>query len=267
MTKTSIIALALAAAACNACGPPPAVQSAATVKAGDLPADAAELEKAAAAFFAKGEPVAMENALVAYDKLRAQKPDDFEALWKSARAAFWVADYADTEKGRKSQFARACVEHARAAVKKDPKRVEGHYYLAACLGYVAETQTSGALEMVKEVAAEGQAAAAIDDKFEHAGAHRLLGMVYLRAPGWPTSIGDADEALTELQKAVELDPDFPVNRVYLAEALLKNDKAAEAGQQLEKALSLAKPAEPEWARLEPRWRAEAAELQKKVANK
>src|SRR5206468_3539257 len=58
-----------------------------------------------------------------------------------------------------------------------------------------------------------------------------LGLLYLDAPGWPTSIGSRTKARLHLRTAVELSPDYPENWLCLLEAFLKwGDKSAVQSQ-------------------------------------
>ncbi len=68
----------------------------------------------------------------------------------------------------------------------------------------------------------------------------MLGILHLRTPPPPTSIGSPRKALRLLQHAVELFPDYPENYLYLAEALRDNGRADEAREALRKVLE-AKP--------------------------
>jgi tetratricopeptide (TPR) repeat protein len=64
----------------------------------------------------------------------------------------------------------------------------------------------------------------LDPKFNYAGAHRALGLLYLEAPGWPISLGSHAKARQHLKKAVELSPDYPDNQLCWLEVLLKGDE-------------------------------------------
>lgn len=70
-------------------------------------------------------------------------------------------------------------------------------------------------------------AMALDSTVERAGPHRVLGRLHAEAPKIPFFTGwvDRDRAISELERAVELAPDEPLNRLYLAEALLAHRPA------------------------------------------
>jgi len=79
-------------------------------------------------------------------------------------------------------------------------------------------------------------ALALDPEVEDAGPHRVLGRLHSEAPKIPFFTGwiDRDRAISELETAVKEAPDEPLNRLYLAEALLDHrpGRKAEAVEQL-----------------------------------
>ena len=155
---------------------------------------------------------------------------DPEAAWRFGLACFDWADLAETS-GPRAEIAEQGIAASRQAVQLAPKAAAGHYYLGLNLGQLARTKKLGALKLVTEMEAEFLAAIEADEKFDFAGAHRSLGLLYLNAPGWPTSVGSRPKARLHLRAAVELSPDYPDNLLSLLEAYLKwGDKPAIASQ-------------------------------------
>jgi tetratricopeptide (TPR) repeat protein len=60
----------------------------------------------------------------------------------------------------------------------------------------------------------------LDEHFDYAGPDRFLGQLYFQAPTI-ASVGDRTKARKHLERAAELAPDYPENRLNLAEAYLK----------------------------------------------
>jgi hypothetical protein len=85
-------------------------------------------------------------------------------------------------------------------------------------------------------------AIAKDPSYEHAGPHRVLALVLIRAPGWPLGPGDADSGLEHARAAVGLAPDYAPNVLALAEALADVRERAGAKDAYEKAKALAEAA-------------------------
>ena len=66
---------------------------------------------------------------------------------------------------------------------------------------------------------------------EYAGPHRLLGLLYRDAPGWPISIGSKQKSKYHLEQAVKLAPEFPDNQIFLIESYLQwGEKSAAVAQ-------------------------------------
>jgi tetratricopeptide (TPR) repeat protein len=68
-----------------------------------------------------------------------------------------------------------------------------------------------------------QVVALLDEQFEEAGGHRILGRLHAEAPRLPfvTAWVDHDEAIWRLELAAELNPDALLTKLFLAEALLE----------------------------------------------
>jgi tetratricopeptide (TPR) repeat protein len=146
--------------------------------------------------------------------------NDAEAAWQFGRACFDWAEFAKNDDQRES-IAVEGIAVCRQVIARDPKSAPGHYYLAMNLGQLARTKTLGALKIVDEIEREFKTARDLDAKLDYAGPDRCLGLLYFDAPGWPASIGSKSKARQHLQRAVQLAPGYPENRLCLLEAYLK----------------------------------------------
>jgi tetratricopeptide (TPR) repeat protein len=135
-----------------------------------------------------------------------------------ARTAFDYADLAKTDDDRE-KIANTGIAAAREAIAANPNSAPAHYYLALNIGQVARTKMLGALKLLTEMEAELKTVIFLDPKFDYAGGHRTIGVLYLEAPGF--SVGDKTKARANLERAVQLAPEFPDNHLCLLEALLK----------------------------------------------
>jgi tetratricopeptide (TPR) repeat protein len=157
--------------------------------------------------------------------------NDSEAAWQFARACFDYADLA-TNKATRVDIARQGVAACRQLIARHPASAEGHYYLGMNLGQIADTKRNlSALRMAKEMEHEFLLVCDLDEHFDHAGSDRNLGLLYLEAPSL-ISIGSRTKARQRLRRTVELEPDFPENRLVLAEAYLKWGETADARHEL-----------------------------------
>jgi tetratricopeptide (TPR) repeat protein len=147
------------------------------------------------------------------------KPNDPEGAWQFARACFDRADYA-TNQVERALIAQQGIAPCRQLLARRVRIAPAHYYLGMNLGQLARTRGLGALKIVDEMEREFKMARALDEQFDHAGPDRNLGLLYLQAPRIG-SIGNRNKARQHLQKAVELSPDYPDNRLNYAEACLE----------------------------------------------
>ena len=148
---------------------------------------------------------------------------------------------ADAKKGR---------ELAETAVKMLPKSGLTHYLYAYLTGLEAENDPLHGLELVPVIEREALLASDLNPAIDRGGPDRMLGELYLRAPGIPVSIGDAEKAVAHYQRALAIAPACPENRMGLVEALLKEGDVEKACMHLHELLSDMPPARS----LEVSWR-------------
>lgn len=133
-------------------------------------------------------------------------------------------------------YAKNSQEKLNNFLSKKPQSGLGHYLLAYLIAKEAQLAPMKGLDLVPMMEQEAIAASKLSPQVDHAGPDRFLGELYLKAPSPPISIGDMDHALEHYEKAVELAPDFAMNRLGLATALLEDDEVEDACAQYETAL-------------------------------
>jgi hypothetical protein len=162
-----------------------------------------------------------QEVLAAAQKRYEAEPTNSVAAWQVGRACFELVTVL-TEPKEMEEIINEGIEAARASVVLDPTAAAGHYYVAITVGKLADLKRNlAAYVMVKEVEREFHKARELDERFCYAGPDRSLGLLYHQAPGWPISVGSRSKARKHLERAAELAPDFPENRLTLAEAYLK----------------------------------------------
>lgn len=164
--------------------------------------------------------------------------DDYDVLCGAAQALAFVAEN-ETRPNIRRDAAERGIVLARQARGLKSDRVEAHYWFAINVGLLADVDRSYGLDAVGEMEAALKRAIEIDEKYDYAGPLRVLGILHLRTPAPPVSIGSKRKGLRLLVRAVADFPDYPENYLYLAEALRDNDRASEARQALDKVLNAA----------------------------
>jgi hypothetical protein len=160
----------------------------------------------------------------------ARDPKDFEAAWKLARARYWLGRHLGEE--RRAQELEEGVAAARLAVAAQPVRPEGHFWLAANMGRLGETQgLLAGLKYRNAVKEELEEVLRIDPAFDRGAADRALGRWYARVP--PFLGGDRRKGEEHLRRALVHGPGNVATRFFLAELLLEDGRADEARAEFE----------------------------------
>jgi hypothetical protein len=209
------------------------------------------------------------EGVAAYERALKAHPDCLECSWKLLRALHFQGMFvARTKEEKQAVFDHGC-KVAEAGLDRLAQKVGGR----AKLTEMTPAQVAKAYTGVPEALAlhlwggihwalwgdvfghipaarQGvgdkvrrycEVVIAIDEKYENAGGHRLLGRLHTLAPHIPLITGwvNRDTAVTELRRAFALAPDFPLNGVFLADAVLRfqSDKAGEAREMLKKVVA------------------------------
>ena len=168
----------------------------------------------------------------------AADPARIEGLYGNARANVWLAGHEPVAADREAA-ALTAVQSAQLCTRKAPEAPVCSFWLALALGVQARERRSTAhdalprmVELLEQVVVERPT-------LEHAGPHRVLALVLLRAPGWPTGPGDPDLGLEHARQAVAREPGYPPNQLCLAEALAAVGEGLASRQALERGAVLA----------------------------
>ncbi|MFL6194966.1 MAG: hypothetical protein ACJ75H_12395 [Thermoanaerobaculia bacterium] len=210
------------------------------------------------------------EAVAAYERAVKEQPERLEGYWKLLRALHYKGDFTtDSKEAKQKAFGRG-KEVAEAAFDRLAKRTAGS---REKLDALAPAQAARAVAGVPEakplflwsavhwglwgdvfgrlaaarqgvgdrVRRDAEVLIALDERYEDAGGHRVLGRLHTLAPKVPFVTGwvDRAKAVSELRKAVAIGPDNLDNHLFLAEALLEHQsaKAGEAREILRRLLA------------------------------
>jgi hypothetical protein len=172
----------------------------------------------------------------------AQDGRDFESAWKLARTRYWLGGHAPAAERKK--HLEAGIAAARAAVAADAKRPEGHFWIAANMGALAESfGLRQGLKYRGEIRDELLIVLKIDPGYQQGSADRALGRWYFKVPGLLGGSSKKSEA--HLRQSLTYAPHSTITHFFLAETLLGMDRKTEALQELQ--LVLDAPVDPAWA--------------------
>jgi tetratricopeptide (TPR) repeat protein len=184
-----------------------------------------------------------------------QDPRGYDAAWKLARVAYWLGGHAP-ENERRAHLERG-MQAARTAIALEPKRPEGHFWLAANMGTLAESfGLRNGLRYRGAVKEELETVLKLDPAFMNGSADRVLGRWYFRVP---RLFGGSNKRAEEhLRASLEYDQNSTISRFFLAEVLIDENRRQEARAELQKVIDA--PLSDEWAPEDQEYKAKAAAL-------
>jgi tetratricopeptide (TPR) repeat protein len=185
------------------------------------------------------------GALRHYEEAAKVDPKSYEALWKSAREAVDVGEYAE-EKERERLYSEA-EQYARRAVEANPSDAEGHFHLARSLGRKA--LSLGKRDRVKyagDVRTHALEALRLNPK--HPGALHVMGMWNYNVMslsgitrfmaknflgGQVFDSANWDDAQRYMEESVANEPNRLVHHLDLARVYKARDNKEKAREQYE----------------------------------
>lgn len=212
---------------------------------------ALSLLSATAGFGAASGPLAEADALLMSPALNISQAEKARTLYAGAlstggaprpsvlaqlsRICFIMGQLAP--KTQSMEYYRKGQSYAETLIREEPNGAGGHYWLA--MNLCGQADAGGNLlghRLLPRILEELERAVALDETYDQAGAHRVLGRIYYEAPGWPVSVGDLKKSLQHLKAAVRLAPATSTNHLYLAQTMYRLKDANQARQEFEQVL-------------------------------
>jgi len=192
------------------------------------------------------------QATVIWESRLKQNPKDFESAWKLARALYWLGGHAPEAEG-KALLERG-IAAGRTAVSLEPNRPEGHFWIAANMGALAESfGMRQGLKYRGEIRDEMLMVLKLDPAFQKGSADRALGRWYYKVPG--LFGGSKKKSEEHLRKSLTYDPNSTASHYFLAETLVADGRKEDARAELQKVID---------APLDPAWTPEDREFKQKA---
>ena len=183
-------------------------------------------------------------------------PKDFESAWKLARAQYWLGTNGVPERDRKAAL-EAGMAAGRKAIAIDPSRPDGHFWMAANMGALAESYgLRQGIRYRTPIRESLERVLKIDAPYLDGSADRALGRWYYKVPG--LFGGDKRKSEMHLRKALSYAPNSIISHLFLAETLIELGRSDEARKEIEAAL--AAPISADWAPEDRRFKEQAKTL-------
>jgi len=174
------------------------------------------------------------GAITELESILEGEPENVEALQRLASAITSLAETIDDPTEAEATFDMAA-RTALRAVEIDASDAESHYQRARALGRLA--QFRGILQslfMAGDI--KGGFEKAIELNPNHGGALHGLAVFHAQAPF--IAGGDGSQAVPLFERAIEVDPEFPIRYLEYAEILIDRNKMDDAKIQLGKLITL-----------------------------
>ncbi len=156
----------------------------------------------------------VEESAAAFAAALSHRSDDYGTLWQAARVTAWLGEYGSTERER---HVRNGITYVNTALKLQPEGVEARFYHGVLGGLLGDLDNRYGLDAVRQIESRMTGLIEQGADIAHGGPQRVYGVLLLRAPGPPASIGSLRNARKQLEAAVEIAPEWPENQLYLAE--------------------------------------------------
>ena len=180
---------------------------------------------------------------------------DFDAAWKLARARFWLGTHA--AEGDRKTFLEQGIAAGRVAATQKPNRPEGHFWIAANMGSLAESfGLRQGLKYRGDIRDELLTVLKLDAAFQQGSADRALGRWYLKVPG--LFGGSKKKSEEHLRRSLTYNQNSISSRFFLAETLLDMDRKAEALAELRRVGEL--QPDPDWVPEDQEFKSKAQRL-------
>jgi tetratricopeptide (TPR) repeat protein len=191
----------------------------------------------------------------------AANPKDFESASRLAQARYWLGTNGLPERDRKAAL-EAGIAAARAAIAINSGRPEGHFWLAANMGALAES-----FGLRQGIRYRGQIKDALlttlklDPAFLDGSADRALGRWYYKVPA--LFGGSKRKSEEHLRKSLTYNANSIISRIFLAETLEDLGRKDEARKEAQAAIDA--PLDDYWAPEDRRFKEQAKRLLQRLA--
>jgi len=195
---------------------------------------AADIAQADQSYAERGDLTRLEQGIVLLRQGLTADPDNYDAAWRLAKFNYYLATHLNDNNSERAF--REGIEAGKTAVKLQPDRPEGHFWLGANYGGALQSDTISGLASLEDVRKEMETVLKINEEYQDGSAYMVLGLLDLKAP--KIVGGDPQRAVAEMEKGLRFGGTNAFLRLHLAEAYQAVGRTADARRQLNAILSL-----------------------------
>lgn len=195
-------------------------------------------QRAAEADSFRADPQYIENAIDAFEKVLQEDGAHEQASLYLLKSYYFKGMYLGLEREEQKKVYDKGRDLGDKAENRFPESVEIKFWYGANLGRWAKVHgfvasaTSGVAKTLRSLSEE---IISLDEKYQGGGGYRILAQVHFHSPKIPILMGwPSDKKAKELiEKAMNISPEHPTNRLLYAEILISFDRAEEARKHLD----------------------------------
>jgi Tfp pilus assembly protein PilF len=177
----------------------------------------------------------LRQAIVLLRQAVTADPDNYDASWRLAKFNYYLGTHTDDKDERHKAF-RDGIEAGKTAVDLQGGKPDGHFWLGANYGAVAQTSAIVGLANVDDIRNEMETVLRLDEGYQNGSAYMVLGLVYLDEPRIVG--GDQQKAVAIMEKGLPFGEANAFLHLHLAEAYVKTGRTADARRQLNAIISM-----------------------------
>ncbi|HEX8774796.1 MAG TPA: TRAP transporter TatT component family protein [Pyrinomonadaceae bacterium] len=167
-------------------------------------------------------------------RARTAEPGNYDVVWRIAQYDYYLGSHTKDREERDRAFKEG-IEAGQIAVQLQDGKPEGHFWLGANHGGVAQTSLLGGLAAIDDIREQMNAVLRTDETYQSGSAYMVLGQVELEAG---RMMGDPELAVQYLEKGLKIGPNNPLLRLRLAQAYARVNRRDDARKQLDAILKL-----------------------------
>lgn len=224
LCSIAAIALLCFLSSCNSSSTEQAAAPPETVPIADLIAGADKL------YEQRSDLARVREGLGLLRRARTAEFENYEAVWRLAKFNYYLGAHTKDENEAEKAFIEG-VDAGEAAIRLQPGKAEGHFWLGANMGGRAQASSLSGLADAEDIRREMEAVIKIDEKYEFGSAYMVLGQVELELPRLMG--GEPQEGVKHLEKGLTFGADNSLLILRLAEGYLATGRKEDARKQLD----------------------------------